>query len=117
MTILYVAQKLTFCCSSCLIAIACFRFHINMMVGGADENSPVALHLNPRFEGTDQVVRNSWLGGWGEEEREGAFPLSQGSDFEVIILFTTSCFKASALHANEAGFDHYLQNKGHLTSI
>lgn len=76
----------------------CKRFHINLSVSPyLNEKCETALHLNPRFEGVNQVVRNSYIQNrWGVEERGGAaFPLRLGENFEVIILSTNGHFKVA----------------------
>ena len=70
---------------------------MNLSVGaGYAEQVPVALHVNPRFEGTNQVIRNSFQGNWGPEERAGPFPFIQGHTFEMILLMTTAGYKVES---------------------
>eukprot|EP00914_Ancora_sagittata_P013257 GHVO01025790.1.p1 GENE.GHVO01025790.1~~GHVO01025790.1.p1 ORF type:complete len:399 (+),score=20.33 GHVO01025790.1:88-1284(+) len=73
----------------------CNRFHINLSASPQlNEKCDTAMHMNPRFEGVNQIVRNSYKGrSWGTEERSGKFPLRQGADFECIILSTNQDFK------------------------
>jgi len=61
------------------------RFEFNLLTGnynGAD----VAFHFNPRFD-QHEAVRNSCQGGgWGNEEKQGGFPLYPGQEFEIQII-------------------------------
>jgi len=61
------------------------RFEFNLLAG-TNPGADVAFHFNPRFD-QRQVVRNSCQGGaWGDEERQGTFPLQSGEDFEIQII-------------------------------
>lgn len=63
------------------------RFHINLQCGcDEDPRSDVAFHFNPRMGG-QVVVRNTFQGGWGDEERDcdEDFPFAEGEKFTVII--------------------------------
>jgi len=57
-------------------------------------NSQIALHINPRF-GSKSIVRNSNIGGWGAEEKSGAFPFHKGQTFELIILVEDDKYKVA----------------------
>ncbi|KAF7639365.1 Galectin [Meloidogyne graminicola] len=49
------------------------------------ENGDMLFHLNPRFT-ENQIVRGSQKNGtWGEEEREGKFPLKKGEAVDIAI--------------------------------
>jgi hypothetical protein len=49
------------------------------------QNGDIAFHLNPRFK-HNEIVRNSQLGGvWGNEEKEGKFPLKHDVVFDLVI--------------------------------
>nr|XP_028597906.1 galectin-4 [Podarcis muralis] len=61
------------------------RFSLNF-VCGMNDGADIALHFNPRFDGKDKVVLNTFQGGkWGKEEHH-SMPLQKGSHFEVIIV-------------------------------
>lgn len=63
------------------------RFHINLQCGcEEDPRSDVAFHFNPRMGG-QVIVRNTFQGGWGDEERDldNDFPFAEGEKFAVII--------------------------------
>uniref|UniRef100_A0A915MVW7 Galectin n=1 Tax=Meloidogyne javanica TaxID=6303 RepID=A0A915MVW7_MELJA len=48
-------------------------------------NGDFLFHLNPRF-GEKQIIRGSQKNGtWGEEEREGKFPLKKGEAVDIAI--------------------------------
>nr|AIG13081.1 galectin/galactose-binding lectin [Ridgeia piscesae] len=70
------------------------RFAINLSTS-ALPNCDIALHVNPRFEGTFVIVRNTYKqGNWGDEERDGpSFPLMPGTPFNCSILVTNECYK------------------------
>ncbi|CAH1791780.1 unnamed protein product [Owenia fusiformis] len=60
------------------------RFHINLQ--NDPEGNEVGYHFNPRYE-DKEVVQNSCLGGWQEEERsKRPRALKQGRPFEVRIM-------------------------------
>ena len=69
------------------------RFSINLQCGSKVHASEVfnikrdiALHLNPRFQDSTQVIRNSYANGmWDTEEKGGVFKMSRGSRFTISI--------------------------------
>ncbi|XP_061109388.1 beta-galactoside-binding lectin-like [Conger conger] len=71
------------------------RFAIN--VGESDSN--IALHVNPRFQGSGPgvIVLNAMKDGfWGTEViDERNFPFRQGEEFEVSITFANDKFYIS----------------------
>ncbi|XP_014118093.1 PREDICTED: galectin-4 [Pseudopodoces humilis] len=72
------------------------RFHINLRAGPGGD---VMLHMNPRMDEGDVVVRNSQLGGsWGHEERElsGPSPFQRGRYFDLSIRCGNHRFKVFA---------------------
>ncbi|CAF1596628.1 unnamed protein product [Adineta ricciae] len=61
------------------------RFEFNLLAGNYD-GADVAFHFNPRFD-QHEAVRNSCQGGgWGNEEKQGGFPLQPGQQFEIQII-------------------------------
>ncbi|ELT99823.1 hypothetical protein CAPTEDRAFT_161902 [Capitella teleta] len=92
----------------------CNRFHINLCGSPQlNEKCDTALHLNPRFGGENQVVRNSFLGRrWGTEERSGKMPLQLGADFECIILCTNLDFKIAFNGSHFCEFKHRMAKEG-----
>ncbi|XP_037986450.1 galectin-4 [Motacilla alba alba] len=72
------------------------RFHINLRAGPGGD---VVLHLNPRMDEGDAVVRNSLLGGsWGHEERDISCcsPFQRGRYFDLSIRCGNHRFKVFA---------------------
>lgn len=62
------------------------RFHVNFACGS--QGADIALHFNPRFDGKDKVILNTFQGGkWGKEEHKG-MPLKLGEHFEVVFIVT-----------------------------
>jgi hypothetical protein len=64
------------------------RFSINLCCGPNFGGCDTALHINPRFDEGNVVVRNTFMNGaWGGEERDGPrFHLQRGQTFECMIL-------------------------------
>ncbi|XP_015745312.1 galectin-4 isoform X1 [Python bivittatus] len=61
------------------------RFRVNFACG-QHEGHDIAFHFNPRFDGRDKVVLNTYQGGkWGKEEHHG-MPFKKGQHFEVIFI-------------------------------
>uniref|UniRef100_A0A8D2Q5Q8 Galectin n=1 Tax=Varanus komodoensis TaxID=61221 RepID=A0A8D2Q5Q8_VARKO len=61
------------------------RFRVNFSCGG-HEGADIALHFNPRFDGKDKIVLNSFRGGsWGKEQIQ-SMPLRKGHPFEVVFI-------------------------------
>ncbi|XP_033881881.2 galectin-6-like isoform X1 [Acipenser ruthenus] len=62
------------------------RFQVNLQCGNY-EGCDVALHFNPRFDGWDKVVFNTFQNGsWEGEEKKREMPFRKGEDFELIII-------------------------------
>ncbi|XP_063287309.1 galectin-4-like [Pelobates fuscus] len=63
------------------------RFAVNFSCGQYD-GTDIAFHFNPRFDGKDHVVFNSFQSGsWGpEERRHDGFPLHKGRHFELVFI-------------------------------
>ncbi|RXM97911.1 Galectin-4, partial [Acipenser ruthenus] len=61
-------------------------FQVNLQCGNY-EGCDVALHFNPRFDGWDKVVFNTFQNGsWEGEEKKREMPFRKGEDFELIII-------------------------------
>lgn len=61
------------------------RFSINLM-NDQDWDQDIAFHFNPRID-DESVVRNSFSGGWQDEERDiPFFPFSSGAKFTLRIF-------------------------------
>lgn len=68
------------------------RFAINLRCSES-QDSDIALHFNPRFDGKDKVVFNAFKdGSWGSEEFH-PMPLTKGEAFEVVIKATSEGYK------------------------
>ncbi|KAK8761584.1 hypothetical protein V5799_027151 [Amblyomma americanum] len=81
------------------------KFVLNLATGLGPEDD-LALHLNPRF-GESALVRNTRRGGsWGEEEREGPFPLVPGSAFELTVHALEGGFRISIDGNHVADYGH-----------
>uniref|UniRef100_A0A6J0T6L9 Galectin n=1 Tax=Pogona vitticeps TaxID=103695 RepID=A0A6J0T6L9_9SAUR len=68
------------------------RFRVNFACGPQD-GADIALHFNPRFDGKDKVVLNTFHGGkWGKEDHQN-MPLRKGEHFEVIFVVNPDCYQ------------------------
>ncbi|XP_063060432.1 galectin-6-like [Engraulis encrasicolus] len=62
------------------------RFEIDLQCGDY-EGCDIALHFNPRFDGWDKVVFNTFQNGeWEEQEKIHDMPFSKGEAFEMVIM-------------------------------
>ncbi|MBN3318433.1 LEG4 protein, partial [Atractosteus spatula] len=62
------------------------RFHVNLQCGDF-EGCDIAFHFNPRFDGWDKVVFNTFQNGsWEGEEKVREMPFRKGEHFELIIV-------------------------------
>ena len=70
-------------------------FSVNLCVGPSYNACDTALHINPRYNQNNVVVRNSFInGGWGAEERGGApFHVHKGQQLECMLLITHDVIK------------------------
>lgn len=86
------------------------KFVLNLTSGpGPDDD--LALHLNPRFA-ESAVVRNSRKGGsWGDEERDGGFPLCVGNAVELSVEALEDAYRISVDGNHLADFAHRLPLK------
>ncbi|KAM4605811.1 uncharacterized protein O3C94_023275 [Discoglossus pictus] len=83
------------------------RFVVNFACGQY-EGSDIAFHINPRFDGKDKVVFNSFLGGsWGgEEKKKHDFPFHRGRHFEMVIFVNPNCFQVNVNGSPFYEFSH-----------
>ncbi|KAM5146205.1 galectin-4-like isoform 1-T2 [Mantella aurantiaca] len=81
------------------------RFAVNFDCGHHD-GTDIAFHFNPRFEGSDTVVCNTYQSGsWGgEERRKDGFPFRKGHHFEMVFLVNPESFQ---VNVNGAPFFEY----------
>lgn len=55
------------------------------------------MHVNPRFDGWDKVVFNSYENGcWGSEDKLRKMPFKIGESFELVIEVTADGYKVSS---------------------
>ncbi|KAK7156615.1 hypothetical protein R3I94_006611 [Phoxinus phoxinus] len=82
------------------------RFNVNLQAGsysGAD----IALHFNPRYEGSGFVVKNTLQNSnWGSEERKYESPFPQGQTFTLQILVAQDAYKISTNGRHFADYKH-----------
>lgn len=71
----------------------------------ACRNGNIAFHFNPRI-GQNCVVRNSNLGGWGPEEKDGPFAFKKGRNFEIIILVEHDKYRVAVNGQHQFEFRH-----------
>jgi len=71
------------------------RFSVNLCVGPSFGVSDTAIHVNPRYDQNNVVVRNSFINGsWGPEERGGApFHVQRGQQLDCMILVANDAIK------------------------
>nr|XP_033809499.1 galectin-4 [Geotrypetes seraphini] len=70
-------------------------FHVNFTCG-QHEGSDIAFHFNPRFEGRDKVVVNSFEGGsWRSEEHKKDMPFHKGKHFELVFIINSHCYQVN----------------------
>ncbi|KAG1951854.1 galectin-9-like isoform X1 [Pimephales promelas] len=82
------------------------RFHINLQCG-SHSGADVALHFNPRYDGSAYVVKNTYQNrNWGSEERKYESPFPQGQTFTLQILVTQDAYKISANGRHFVDFKH-----------
>ncbi|XP_058678803.1 galectin-4-like [Ammospiza caudacuta] len=93
------------------------RFSINLRVGPAGD---VVLHVNPRVDQANAVVRNSFLNNcWGEEERElsRTSPFLRGLYFDLSIRCGNDRFKAFANGQPLFDFKHRVPAGPHVNTL
>nr|XP_037274840.1 galectin-4-like [Rhipicephalus microplus] len=86
------------------------KFVLNLATGPGTEDD-LALHLNPRF-GEGALIRNCRRGGkWGDEEREGDFPLAPGRAFELRVDALEDAFRVTVDGNTLCDFGHRMPLK------
>lgn len=71
----------------------------------ACRNGNIALHFNPRI-GQGCVVRNSNLGGWGAEEKDGPFVFKRARNFEIIFLVEQDKYRIAVNGQHQFEYRH-----------
>lgn len=62
------------------------------------EEGDIAMHMNPRFDGWDKVVFNTYENGcWGSEDKLRRMPFKIGESFELVIEVTSEGYKVSEM--------------------
>ncbi|KAM6973015.1 galectin-4-like [Aplochiton taeniatus] len=80
------------------------RFNLNLLCGEM-EGSDIAMHVNPRFDGWDKVVFNSYENGtWGHEHKTHDMPFSKGEAFEMVVIVTAEGYQ---IKVNGRDFHHF----------
>ncbi|XP_075690576.1 galectin-4 [Rhinoderma darwinii] len=72
------------------------RFCVNFACGQHD-GADIALHFNPRFDGKNRVVFNTFQGRtWGgEEKKKDLFPFHKGKQFEIVFHCNPASFQVN----------------------
>jgi len=83
-------------------------FAINLCAGPNYGQCDTALHINPRYNQGNAVVRNSFLNGsWGDEERGGpAFNVPAGQTIEVLMSFSHDAIRVAFNGQHYCDFHH-----------
>ncbi|XP_062996019.1 galectin-4-like [Elgaria multicarinata webbii] len=81
------------------------RFRVNFACGPED-GADIALHFNPRFDGKDKVVLNTFeRGKWGREEVH-SMPLHKGKQFEIIFVVNNDGYQLMVNRNPFCNFGH-----------
>eukprot|EP00063_Salmo_salar_P077385 XP_014052220.1 PREDICTED: galectin-9-like isoform X1 [Salmo salar] len=82
------------------------RFHVNLQCGSRG-NPDVALHFNPRYDGSKDVVICNTMqhSKWGSEEREYPASMTRGDNFTLMFLVNRDSY---SVIVNGAHFMEYL---------
>ncbi|KAM9319008.1 galectin-4-like isoform 2-T2 [Pholidichthys leucotaenia] len=87
------------------------RFFVNLLCG-KEEDSNIALHINPRFDGWDKVVFNTRENGtWQSEDKVRCMPFTKGKSFELVIKVTSDCYQIKVDGKDFHTFEHRLPLK------
>ncbi|XP_062409056.1 galectin-4-like [Sardina pilchardus] len=71
------------------------RFNVNLQCGEF-EGCDIAFHFNPRFDGWDKVVFNTFQNGdWEEQEKIHEMPFTKGEAFEMVIMVTSEGYQVN----------------------
>uniref|UniRef100_H3BH55 Galectin n=1 Tax=Latimeria chalumnae TaxID=7897 RepID=H3BH55_LATCH len=81
-------------------------FNINFACG-QEEGSDIAFHFNPRFDGWDKVVFNSFQNNeWGDEEHKRDMPFSLDQNFELVFIVTPDYYQVNVNGQSYYQFNH-----------
>ncbi|XP_053124095.1 galectin-4 [Hemicordylus capensis] len=81
------------------------RFRVNFACG-AQDGADIALHFNPRFDGKDQVVLNTFEGGKWRKEEHHKMPLNKGQQFEIVFLVQGDRYQVMVNRGHFCDFKH-----------
>ncbi|CAL1571044.1 unnamed protein product [Knipowitschia caucasica] len=82
------------------------RFRVNLLCGQT-EDSDIALHVNPRFDGWDKVVFNTKQdGSWGDDDKIRKMPFRKGENFELVIQVTAEGYNIKVNGQDFHTFEH-----------
>ncbi|XP_040298790.1 galectin-4-like [Bufo bufo] len=75
---------------------------------GLYEGADIAFHFNPRFQGKDKVVFNSFdSGSWrGEEKKKDGFPFHKGGYFELVFFINPGSYQVNVNGSYFYEFSH-----------
>lgn len=88
-----------------LTKIKCFSNFLRLRIDLNCRNGQTAFHFNPRI-GQGCVVRNSNLGGWGPEEKNGPFVFRKGQAYEIIILVEADKYRVAVNGVHSYEYRH-----------
>lgn len=78
-----------------LVLFLSCRFVINLRCD-TTETGNIAMHINPRFDGWDKVIFNTFENDcWGSEDKLRRMPFTIGESFELVIEVTSAGYKVS----------------------
>lgn len=78
-----------------LVLFLSCRFVINLRCD-TTETGNIAMHMNPRFDGWDKVIFNTFENDcWGSEDKLRRMPFTIGESFELVIEVTSAGYKVS----------------------
>jgi hypothetical protein len=88
-------------------------FAVNLCTGPNFGQCDTALHINPRYNQNNVVVRNSFLNGaWGTEERDGPpFNVGRGQQLECLMLIQNDVIKVAFNGQHYCTYAHRMQKE------
>ncbi|CAF3500587.1 unnamed protein product [Rotaria sp. Silwood1] len=77
------------------------QFEVNL----ANKRGDIILHVNPRINDRELVLNSAPGGNWGNEERK-PLTISNGQQFNIIIMVTSQGFKIAVNNQHTADFNY-----------